>query len=386
MKDRFHARLGTITQTDHWMVEGQVRAYEPYVREMRVWAELFESIKVFTPLVSFHSGASMSSYQRENVSFRFVNYDSRVFRFAPLIRMVQFPVVFIQMFFFILSHDILLIRSPGHFSLIAHFWVFLLRKKSITKFAGFFGSFKGERIPSIAERFFIRNFLRAPHYVLVYGRSNQQHLISFFPLVLSTSEIDELRALPVLQSEKKSTLFHFYTLGRLTPVKGFDLAIQGLGELFKIRPEWNWECHLIGDGPELERLKKMAKDLSIQDRIIFEGKQDYLSAMRMLKMADMVIMPGEKEGWPKVVAEAWVVGSIPLCVNAGLLPEIIKDSENGFLFNPDPKSFAQKCLDIKNLQTTLPQVVKAGMKESDRLTADNFKNGIRKICVDKLKL
>lgn len=383
---KFPVKLGTITQTEHWMLEGQVKAYEPYVREMRVWAELFEAVEIFTPLTSFRTGASISTYQKANITFRFVNYNSRVFRFAPLIRLIQFPIVFIQMFFFIVRHDVLLIRSPGHFSLMAHIWVFLLRKKSITKFAGHFGYFKGERLPSIVERFFIRNFLRSPHYVLVYGRSNKQHLISFFPLVLSRSEIDELRSLPVLQDKKDASVFYFYTLGRLTSVKGFDLAIQGLGELFRICPDWKWECHLIGDGPELDRLKNLAKDLSIGDRVIFEGKRDYLNAMKMLKLADVVIMPGVMEGWPKVVAEAWVVGSIPLCANAGLLPEIIIDSENGFLFNPDPKSFAKKCLDIKGQRASLPQIIETGKKESDRLTADHFKESIREICVHKLKL
>lgn len=385
-KGRFPVKLGTITQTDHWKLEGEVKAYEPYVREMRVWAELFESVEIFTPLVSFRTGASISSYQKTNINFKFVNYDSRIFRFAPLIRLIQFPVVFIQMFFFIARHDVLLIRSPGHFSLMAHVLVFLLRKKSITKFAGHFGYFKGERLPSIVERFFIRNFLRSPHYVLVYGRSNRQHLISFFPLVLSRSEIDELRALPVLQEKRDASVFYFYTLGRLTAVKGFDLAIQGLGELFRICPEWKWECHLIGDGPELDRLRKMAIDLAIGDRVIFEGKQNYLNAMKMLRLADVVIMPGVMEGWPKVVAEAWVAGSIPLCANAGLLPEIIIDSENGFLFSPDIESFAKKCLDIKNQQARFSQIVLAGKRESDKLTADHFKENIRGICVHRLKL
>lgn len=386
IKEVFRSKLGTITQTDHWTVQGQVKAYEPYVREMRIWAELFTSVEIFTPLASFPTDASISAYERENVFFRFVNYDSRIYRYAPIKRLIQFPIVFIKMFFFVIRHDVLLIRSPGHFSLMAHILVFLLRKKSISKFAGYFGYFKGERIPSVVERFFIRNFLRPPHYVLVYGKSNKSNQISFFPLVLSNSEIAELRALSGQQDDRRASVFRFYTLGRLTLVKGFDLAIRGLGELFKICPEWNWECHLIGDGPELDRLEKLASDLSINERIIFEGKQDYLSAMRMLKRADVVIMPGEMEGWPKVVAEAWVVGAVPLCARAGLLPEIISDNGNGFLFEPNPNSFAQKCLEIKNHQIRLTQIAEAGKKEVDKLTADQFKESVRKICNEKLNL
>src|SRR5271163_759677 len=89
----FQNTLGTITQTEHWRIEGEIQAYEPYVREMRIWADLFSTVNIFTPLTSQPVEATLSPYERENINFRFVRYETRVFFLAPLIRLVQLPVV-----------------------------------------------------------------------------------------------------------------------------------------------------------------------------------------------------------------------------------------------------------------------------------------------------
>ncbi|MBN8650219.1 MAG: glycosyltransferase [Cytophagales bacterium] len=382
----FKARLGTITQTNHWLeTGGEVIAYEPYVREMRVWADLFNDVEIFTPITTSPKKGSLCTYERANVSFRFARYDTRIFSWGFLVRFFQLPVVFFQMAAFIWRHDFLLIRSPGHFSFMAHILVVLFRKKSITKFAGYFGYFNGERIPSILERYFIRNFLGKRNLVLVYGKSFKPNFISYFPLLLSKHEIQQLEMLN--KDRATRDIFRFYSLGRLTTVKGFDLAISGLGELYKVQPELAWHYHLIGDGPEQEKLKMLAQSLGIGDRITFEGRQPYFTAMQMIKCADAVLMPGVMEGWPKVVVEAWIAGTVPVCANAGLLPQVINNERNGYLFNPDPKSMASVCQQVFQLGTEeRKEIVNRGRALALELSSDSFKRGIQDLCNQRLAI
>lgn len=384
-KYSFQLTLGTITQTEHWKIDGAIEAYEPYVREMRVWADLFSSIDIFTPLTHQPIQVTLSRYERKNLRFRFVTYETRISFLAQVKRLIQLPIVILQMIFFIARHDVLLIRSPGHFALVAHVLVFLMRKKSITKFAGFFGPFQGERIPSVVERYFIFNFLKPPHFVLVYGRAAKSHLISFFPLVLSRSEIQALRN-NKRQRTDDGVALHFYSLGRLTKVKGFDLAVQGFGLLHKNYPDLQWEYHLIGEGPEYDNLKQIAQSSGISDRIFFEGKLSYLKAMEKLRNADVVVMPGTMEGWPKVVAEAWAMGSVPFCVEAGLLPEIIKDGYNGFLFKPSPEAFAERAGFIINHGDSLKDISNQAKMELEELSSERFKERLEEVCKTKLGL
>lgn len=381
----FKIRLAAITQTNHWNEAGVILAYEPYVREMRVWADLFGQVEIFTPLTTAPGQGSLCPYNRDNVTFTFVQYNTQISRWGFLIRFFQLPVVLFKMAAFIWRQDFLLIRSPGHFSFVAHVLALLMRKKSITKFAGLFDYFKGERLPSIAERFFMRHFLFNRHIVLVYGKSIRKNFISFFPLLFSEEEMKQLEATEV--HRPADGVFRFYSLGRLIKVKGYDLAIRGLGELCKLAPDWNWHYHLIGDGPEHSNLLALATELGIDNRITFEGKQTYLDAMRMIKGADAVIMPGVMEGWPKVVIEAWLTGTLPVCARAGLLPQVVQQAENGFLFDANPHSLAETCLQLRDLtKERRHAMVVNGKSYARQLSADSFKKGIEYICKQQLGL
>ena len=56
-------------------------------------------------------------------------------------------------------------------------------------------------------------------------------------------------------------------------------------------------------------------------------------------------MPGEKEGWPKPIAEAWAHNSYPLAANKGNIPDIITSKDKGIAFNPTKEDLAKA---IKN--------------------------------------
>ena len=195
-KFKFDYRLGTISQALNWRTsENKIVSYEPYIREMRVWASLFRHVDIFAPLSSEQIRVTVSEYGFSNVDFSFVSYSHAVKWWGAIVRLIQLPAVLIKLISFIWKHDILLIRSPSHFGLFAHVLVWLFRKKSITKYAGYFSFFEGERMPSIIERNFIQWVLNPPHYALIYGPSKAGHLISFIPAAISKPEIAFLKSL-----------------------------------------------------------------------------------------------------------------------------------------------------------------------------------------------
>lgn len=382
---KIQRQLGVITQTRHWLDGARVLAYEPYIREMRIWADLFTNVNIFTSLTHSKIQVAVSEYERQNISFSFVEYDNEVHRWGALTRLFQLPVVIIKMIGFIWRHDVLLIRSPGHFTLIAHILVFLFRKNSITKYAGLFEWFEGERLPSIIERNFIKRVLRPPHYMMVYGKSPAPNFISAIPAVMSKEEIAKLRG-GIGPERFSSDKLIFYSLGKLIDIKGFHLAIEGFGLLFKENPLLKWEYHIIGDGPSYEKLVELATEMGVRKRIFFEGKLPYEMAMRHLLSADVVIMPGTKEGWPKVVAEAWAAGSVPLVANAGLLPDIIVEGVNGFLFDPNPWHVKEKLLHLFRNMGLVKKISHRSLEFAHTISTEAFQDKIRKICVEKLKL
>ncbi len=385
MKKKFKYRLGTVSQALNWKSpEGKVLSYEPYIREMRVWANLFEEVDVFAPLAKTEILVTVSEYGAENFSFDFVSYEDGIGIKNALKRLWQLPRVLLKLFLFVWRHEVLLIRSPSHFGLFAHVMVFILRKKTITKYAGFFGAYENERMPSLLERNFIRHILSPPHYVLVYGKHHADHLISFIPAAISLDEIAELRKLK--DHIKSGNGTKFYSLGKLMPVKNFDLAINAFGLLTQEYPQLEWEYHLIGDGNERENLYQLTKDLKIEDRVFFEGKLSYQAAMEKLTHADFVIMPGTKEGWPKVVIEAWAAGAVPIVVDAGLSAEIINDGVNGFLFEATPEAMKNKLLQVFASPATSENIREHSLEFSKAMAIENFTECAKAVCINRLKL
>lgn len=96
---------------------------------------------------------------------------------------------------------------------------------------------------------------------------------------------------------------HFVAVGRLVPVKRFDVLIQALAQLG--RPEVYLD--LVGDGPELTRLQAYAESLGVADRVRWRGFQ--ANPYRWMRRADALVLSSRYEGLPNVIIEALACGT-----------------------------------------------------------------------------
>lgn len=135
--------------------------------------------------------------------------------------------------------------------------------------------------------------------------------------------------------------FRILMVGALTENKNHKLALTLLSknpELF---------LTIVGNGSELESLKKMATELRITDRVNFAGFHDDLSSY--YENSDLLLMLSYYEAFPYAVIEAMSYGCPVLSVRVGGVPEIIKDNINGWLLNDySIQSLNQKILEIKS--------------------------------------
>lgn len=89
-------------------------------------------------------------------------------------------------------------------------------------------------------------------------------------------------------------------LGRLSPEKGFDLLVRAHAELRRSGVEH--ELQLIGEGPELEPLRRLAAELGVADSVSLPGFVD--NALAGVARATAVVLPSRHEGLPLVLLEA----------------------------------------------------------------------------------
>jgi glycosyltransferase involved in cell wall biosynthesis len=113
-------------------------------------------------------------------------------------------------------------------------------------------------------------------------------------------------------------------VGRLSAEKGID----------RIKPVLEAIPHarlaLVGDGPYREELETLFADLPVN----FVGYLQGADLGSAYASADAFVFPSLTETLGLVVLEAMAAGCPVIAANAGGIPDIVTDGENGFLFDP----------------------------------------------------
>jgi len=130
-------------------------------------------------------------------------------------------------------------------------------------------------------------------------------------------------------------------LNRDKNVASLILAMKSFPEL---------ELEIVGDGPEMARLKLMARNNGIGDRIKFSGRLSNAETLSRMKKADIFAMPSTRETFGMVYLEAMSKGCITIGSRDQGIDGTIVDSWNGFLVKPgDTEELVGKISLIKNL-------------------------------------
>jgi len=110
---------------------------------------------------------------------------------------------------------------------------------------------------------------------------------------------------------------------------------------------------LVGDGPERVMIESKCRELGISNDVRFLGKLDAVE--EVLSVADLFIMPSEKESFGLAALEAMACEVPVISTNVGGLPELNIQGITGFLSNvgdiADMAKNAIFILDDANLQT-----------------------------------
>ncbi|GGG05109.1 N-acetyl-alpha-D-glucosaminyl L-malate synthase BshA [Paenibacillus aceti] len=86
---------------------------------------------------------------------------------------------------------------------------------------------------------------------------------------------------------------------------------------------------LVGEGPDLPKIQCKIKEMGLSERVHFLGKQDDIA--QVISMADVLLLPSEKESFGLVALEAMACGVPTVGSIAGGIPELVAHGETGFL-------------------------------------------------------
>ncbi|WP_455720064.1 glycosyltransferase family 4 protein [Agathobacter sp.] len=138
-------------------------------------------------------------------------------------------------------------------------------------------------------------------------------------------------------------------VGRLEKVKGCEYLIKALKELDSL----NYKCDIYGDGTERESLENLVNQLGVDRNIEFKGFSNNIR--NELQKYDVLVMPSLFEAFPLTIPEAMNAKTLLICSDVGGISKIIKDKENGYLFN---------CKDYNMLASILKTVYEEPLKQN----------------------
>ncbi len=134
-------------------------------------------------------------------------------------------------------------------------------------------------------------------------------------------------------------------LGRVAPKKKLETLIKAISYL----KDKKIKLEIVGPREKdyYEYLLKIIKTEGVQDRIEFsESIYDIKNKIKKIDSAKIYVLPSRVEGMPQSLIEAMARERIVIGSNSLAIRDLIKDNENGFLFEfNNPKDLAKKIND-----------------------------------------
>jgi glycosyltransferase involved in cell wall biosynthesis len=129
-------------------------------------------------------------------------------------------------------------------------------------------------------------------------------------------------------------------VGNIRPHKGHANLVETVARLIDAVPD---VCVISIGGEknegDLERVRGLARDAGVADRLRFLGRRD--DALAFVAAADLFANPSGFEGLPVAVLEAMSLGTPVVATSVGGVPAVVRDGETGVLVPAeDPEALA----------------------------------------------
>ena len=136
--------------------------------------------------------------------------------------------------------------------------------------------------------------------------------------------------------DKRSVLF----VGNLVDVKGADRLLRAWARLKEDQAfslPVGSTLTIIGNGPLEANLKKLCRQLNIQNSVEFPGRKPHDEIADYMRRATCLCLPSRSEGMPNVVLEALACGTPVVATAVGEVPYLIEDGINGFVITHEKR-------------------------------------------------
>jgi glycosyltransferase involved in cell wall biosynthesis len=197
---------------------------------------------------------------------------------------------------------------------------------------------------------------------VIYGPKSQIGHIIYNgvedPASVSEVQLKILRSKLQLDNETLVLL----SLQRLDYLKRVDVVIRAMPEIVAHKPQTR--LVIGGKGPDLDRLRKLASDLHLADRVVFTGFIPDDEIPVYYALADLFVFHSTYETFGIVLAEAMNYGKAIVSAANTAIQEVVDEGKTGLLVPTfDHNAVAKAVLQLLNNRLRREEMGKQGKRK-----------------------
>ncbi len=117
-------------------------------------------------------------------------------------------------------------------------------------------------------------------------------------------------------------------VGRISYEKEIDMAVRAMRDVDAV-------LLIVGKGPARDDIGSLVAELGMEDRVVFTGFVPDEELPRFYNAADVAVSASRFETQGLSILEAMASGKTVACRNGRAFAEIVRDGENGYLFDDE---------------------------------------------------
>ncbi len=322
-------RFGIITHAIHKIKDGQIYAYEPYVREMNLWTKFVDEVIIICPVSLEKNNNIEIAYHHKNIKVVTIpNFDITSVK-NLLIALWVLPKICWQIINVMKQVDHIHLRCPGNIGLLGCLMqVFFPSKTKTAKYAGNWDPKSNQPLTYKFQKWILGNTLLAKNLkVLVYGNWPHQskNILPFFTASYHESEIVEI------PSKNFNGHINLIFVGGFTEGKQPLISVMAAHELLK--KAYPVRLHMYGDGVMKPKVEAYVKQYNLEDYVILHGNVPKTVVKSAFQKSHFLIFISKSEGWPKVVAEAMFWECLPISSKVSCVLDMLGNNTRGKVVN-----------------------------------------------------
>lgn len=365
-------KLAIISHTPHYYENGIYKAWGPTVREINHLPELFDEIYHVAPLHEENAPDSSLSYSDKKIKFIPIKpYGGE--KISDKFSIITTAYYNLKKINEVLKKvDWVQFRAPTAMGL--YVLPFLSIKSKPDRWVKYAGNWQMKDPPlsySFQKWWLENNFQRS--YVTINGhwKGQKDHILNFQNPCLDDEEL--AKAKNIAEGKDFNNKLTLGFAGSLTKNKGVDIILEALQKLEN--KDGIEEVIFAGDSPDRKKYEETASGIDLKFR--FEGSLSRKDMEKFYESADIIILPSESEGFPKVIAEAAAYGCVPIVSDVSSIGQYFNDT-NGFLLKEiNSDELAEKLNSALNDRAKLKSMSLECLKVAEMFTFRKYMDDLK---------